>query len=146
MAMPNCFSALKLYASHPAPKSIEQAVLAHLAKPTAQPCSVRELAEVIGTKCHRLYDVCPSLVHKVVVRRPHALARERERKAEERVRIVRAAIAEIRATGRHAPRHAVLGLLNSRGVKCSWLLKEVFKREMQPSAPANGKGTLPQPS
>lgn len=144
-AMPNCFSAMKLYASHPAPKSIEQAVLGYLAKPTAQPCSVRELAEVIGTKRRRLYDVCPSLVHKVVMRRAHALAREKERKVGERVRIVRAAIAEIRATGRRASRNAVLGLLNSRGVKCSWLLKEVFRREMQ-SAPADGKGPLPQPS
>jgi ribosomal protein S27E len=144
-ARPNCFPTVKLYASNPAPKSIEQAVLAYLAKPTPQPCSVRELAEASGTKQRRLYDVCPRLVHKVVMRRAHALAREKERNAEERVRMVRGAVAEIRATGRRASRKVVLGLLNSRGVKCSWLLKEVFRREIQ-SAPADGKGPLSQPS
>ena len=128
---------MRIYASHPAPKSIKQAVLAYLAKPTDQPCSVRELAKAIGTHRRKLYDVCPRLVYKVVVRRAQALAREKEHRAEERVRMVREAIAEIRATGRRASRNAVLGLLNSRGVKCSWLLKEVFKQEMQPHVPAN---------
>ncbi len=114
-----------LYSSRPTVSSIEKAVIAYLAKPTDQPLSVRELAGRIGAHSCRLYEVCPKLVRKVVARRARALAQRRERNAEERVRLVRRAIAEVQATGCRVSRNAVLGLLKSRGVKCSWLLKEV---------------------
>ena len=133
-AIARSFSMTGLYSCRPTANSIEKAILAYLARPTAPPISVRELADRIGAHSCRLYEICPKLVRKVVARRARAVAQRKERVATGRVHMVRRAIAEIEATGRLPSRNAVLGLLKERGAKCSWLLKEVFRSEMRGAA------------
>ena len=135
--IPRELSVFQTYDRHPSRNAITQAVSAYLTSPRNEPLSVRELAEAIGTSPRRLYGVCPNLIRQVVARRARAVTRRKVFGERERVRMVRQAIAEVRASGGRVSRHAVLVLVRSRGVKCSWLLKEIFRNEVRLSAHAD---------
>jgi len=90
---------------------------------------VRQLAHQVGTNCRRLYVVCPDLLGRVVARRASAVSRLKREHHDGRVAAIKSAVAELIDEGAAVTRNAVMLKLQARGVKCVWLLKDIWTRE-----------------
>lgn len=128
---PRTIPATALNQRHPSLTAVRHRIKAILGDSNSVPVSLTEMARQLHTTSYRLYRDCPKLAARIVERYAEYRKLQKVNKQRNKEEAVRAAIRDMVATGNLISRNGVLFRLNERGIKSTWVIKEIFANEMQ---------------
>lgn len=130
-ASPRTIPATALSLHHPPLALVCRRITSILNDSKTVPLSLAEMTRKVQTSACRLYRDCPKLAARVVAKHAEFRTQQKLNKRKNTEEAVRTAIRDIVASGNFVSRNRVLIRLKERGIKSSWVIKEIFANEMQ---------------